>query len=99
MKIKVTDDAKKMIKKTLGDRDLSESFVRIYIQAFGWGGPKFGIALDEQKENDYIVKDDELNYVVEKDLIDRYGGFEVDYSKGWLYKGFEVRTNKGGSSC
>lgn len=45
------------------------------------------------------MKDDGINYVVEDELIDRYGGFVVDYSTNWLYKGFKVSASHGGSSC
>lgn len=59
----------------------------------------FGIALDEQKENDYIQENDGIKLVVEKDLLNNYNGFKVDYRKGWLFKGFEVYAKRGGSSC
>jgi len=45
------------------------------------------------------MKDDGINYVVEDELIDRYGEFVVDYSSSWLYKGFKVQAGRGGSSC
>ena len=99
MNIKITSEAKKMIQKTLNDKDVTNPVVRIYAAGFGWGGPTFGIALDEQKENDYVVKEDGVNYVTEKELIDKYGSFVVDYSNGWLYKGFKIQPSYGGSSC
>lgn len=99
MNIKVTEKAKKMIKETLSDKDLVDPVIRIYVAGFGWGGPNFGIALDEQKKNDYAMKDDGINYVVEDELIDSYGEFLVDYSTNWLYKGFKIQAGHGGSSC
>lgn len=35
MNIKVTDEAKKMIQKTLSDKDLKDPVVRVYIAGFG----------------------------------------------------------------
>lgn len=99
MNINVTKEAKDMIKKTLEDKNVTNPVVRIYMAGFGWGGPNFGIALDEQKDNDFNIEDEGINYVVEDELIKKYGGFEVDYSTGWLYKGFKVRASYGGSSC
>ena len=99
MNIKITDKAKEMIRETIDKKGVSDPVIRIYIAGFGWGGPNFGIVLDEQKENDYKVKEDDISYVVEKDLIKKYGGFIVDYSKTWLYKGFRVQAQYGGSGC
>lgn len=59
----------------------------------------FGIALDEQKENDYAVKIGDQNFVVENELIDVYQGFEIDFQNSWYSKGFTVRATYGGSSC
>lgn len=99
MKINITDSAKKMIEKTLEKENIEKANIRIYIQGMGWGGPTFGIALDEQKENDYVEPKDSINYVVEKELLDRFGGFEIDYSNSFLYKGFRIRVAQGGSTC
>jgi len=35
MNIKITDEAKKMIKKTLSDKDLVDPVIRIYVAGFG----------------------------------------------------------------
>lgn len=35
MNIKVTDEAKKMIQKTIGDKDIAEPVVRVYVAGFG----------------------------------------------------------------
>lgn len=99
MNINITDKAKEMIKKTLNDKKINDPVIRIYIAGIGWGGPSFGIALDEQKENDLVVEDDGINYVVEDDLVSKYGGFSVDYSTNWLHKGFTVKPSYGGSNC
>lgn len=99
MNINITDKAKEMIKKTLDDKKIENPVIRVYIAGMGWGGPSFGIALDEQKQNDQSVENDGVNYVVEDDLINRYGGFDIDYSNNWLSKGFRVSPSRGGSSC
>lgn len=99
MKIKVSNKAKEMIQKTIDEKNITEPNIRIYISGIGWGGPTFGIALDEQKDNDFLEEKDGIKYLVEEELIQKYGGFEIDYSNGWLYRGFHVRPNSGGSFC
>jgi len=57
------------------------------------------LALDEQKENDEITNVGEFNFVVEKELIDSYGEFNIDYEDSWLRRGFHIMPGVGGSSC
>jgi len=59
----------------------------------------FGIALDEQKENDYTITIGKQNFIVENELIDVYKGFEIDFQDSWYSKGFNVKATYGGSSC
>lgn len=99
MKISVTDKASEMIKKSIKDKEIKDTNVRIYISGMGWGGPTFGIALDEQKANDFAQIYEDINYIVEKDLIEQFGSFEIDFVKGFLSKGFQVRPKVGGSNC
>lgn len=59
----------------------------------------FGLALDEQKENDEINSDNKVTFVVESDVVKQFGGFTVE-SMG---NGFKVIPNiqpvSGCSSC
>lgn len=99
MNINVTDKASKELKKYLKSKGLDDHSFRIYVAGFGWGGPNFGIALDEQKDGDKTQEIDGLTFVVEEDLTETYDSFKVDYSDNWLRKGFHVTSNIGGSSC
>jgi len=99
MKIITTDMAIKELENIKNSKNLNSMDVRIYIQGYGWGGPSFGIALDEHKENDYVVEVPSGKIVVENELIDIYDGFEIDYANSWLTKGFVVKPYVGGSTC
>ena len=96
MKIRVTEKASEEIKKSMSQKI---SNVRILVKGFGWGGPVFGIALDEQNDNDYVEVIDSKNYIVENELIDVYNGFEIDFRDSFLSKGFYVSPTRGGASC
>ena len=96
MKIRVTEKASVEINNSLTQK---KSDVRILVKGFGWGGPVFGIALDEQNENDYVQTIGDTNYVVENELIDVYNGFEIDFRDSFYSKGFYVSSTSGGSSC
>ena len=59
-----------------------------------------GVALDEQRENDYVETQEGITFIVEEDLIDRFKGFEIDYTTSWFSKGFVVKPSSGPvSSC
>ena len=79
--------------------DKTDKNVRIFIKGFGWGGPKFGITLDGVKENDQIKELDDIRIIVENDLLELYGGFDIDFLNSWIGKDFVVLSTKGGSNC
>lgn len=98
MKINITDIAKEQLEKALTSRK-DKKPLRIYIAGYGWGGPSFGLALDEPKENDVTYQVDDFTIVVE-DLIDEnFESFTIDYSNSWLRKGFMVIPDRKMSSC
>lgn len=98
MKIDLTKTANEELKKVMESRD-SIKPLRIYIAGYGWGGPSFGLALDELKEGDESTKIGDYTFVLEGDLIESFDTFTVDYSDNWLRRGFTVTPDRGGASC
>ena len=98
MKIKVTNKALDEIKKVIKNNNATSKKIRIFLAGIGWGGPKFNLALDEQKENDEIYSEDSVNFVADKNLIDQYKGFKIDYSSFFLQRGFLVHPYSGPAS-
>lgn len=79
--------------------DQADKNVRIFIKGFSWGGPKFGITLDGVKETDYKKELSNISIIVEKDLLELYGGFDIDFLDSWIGKDFVVLSTKGASNC
>jgi len=98
MVIDVTDVAREELKKLL-EAKKTDKQLKIYIAAYGWGGPTFGLALDELKDGDDLVKNDDFNFVIEEGLSQNYGKFTVDYSDNWLKRGFSIIPDRGGAGC
>lgn len=98
MKIDVTDKAKVELNKLIEAKKTDKS-LKIYIAAYGWGGPTFGLALDEQKDGDQMIKTDDFDFIIEDGLSDNYGKFTVEYSDNWLKRGFTVIPDRGGAGC
>ena len=97
MKVDITEKAQEELKKVVKEK--SNKSLRIYIAAFGWGGPSFGLALDEQKEGDAKTEAGDFTFLLEEELVDNFDAFTIDYSDNWLKKGFSVVPDKGGSTC
>jgi len=97
MKITVTENA---IKKLKGETLKKENVgFRIMIRGIGWGGPVFEIVQAEQYENDYIEIIEGIKFLVSQDFIEKFGGFDVEYSNFILTRGFYIRALRYGSKC
>ena len=99
MSIEITELAQEELKKVLESKNNSNKPLRLYIAGMGWGGPTFGIALDEQKDGDEVIKVDEFTFLLDEDMKNNFNDFSIDYSNNWLRRGFQVRAGRGGSSC
>ncbi|WP_156456522.1 hypothetical protein [Abyssisolibacter fermentans] len=55
--------------------------------------------MDEQKENDEVYVEDDINYIVDKDLLHNYSVFNIEYTNNWLRNGFNVTANGASSNC
>ena len=98
MIIDVTDQARDELKKLIEEKK-TDKMLKIYVASYGWGGPSFGLALDEPKDGDEVIKDNDFSFVIEEGLSKNYGKFTVDYSNNWLKRGFSVIPDRGSSGC
>ena len=98
MNINITNKAIVEVKKVLKEKNSTSIKIRIFLAGIGWGGPTFNLALDEQKENDEIYSEDNVDFIADKSLIDQYRGFKIDYSNFFLQRGFLVHPYGGSAS-
>ena len=97
MNIEISNNALTQLKSIL-KKKATESKVRIFLAGIGWGGPRFNLALDEQKENDKIYSEGGIHIIAEKTLVDQFKGFKIDYSNFFLAKGFSIYPYHGSAS-
>ena len=90
MNIDITSKASEKLKNILEEKNTPSAKVRIFLAGIGWGGPRFNLALDEQKENDKNYSEDGIHIIAEKNLVDQFKGFKIDYSNFFLTKGFSI---------
>lgn len=96
--IKISSEAKEELINKVSFFD-EKKHVRIYISGIGWGGPNFDIVLDDTTDSDHTEEHDEFIVVIEKDLMDHFRGFDVDFLDSWMGKRFVVQPSVGGSTC
>lgn len=89
MKINLTSIASDKLKELLEEKK-TDKHLRIFIAAYGWGGPTIGLALEDPKEDDTQVEVDNLKFTIEDGLVDTFDVVTVDYSDSWMRRGFSV---------
>jgi len=58
------------------------------------------MALDEPKENDEIIEESGIKYLIEKDLYERVKPINVDFVESAMGSGFSITSAMSmGSSC
>lgn len=98
MYIDLTQKANEELTKVVEAKKTDKPF-RIYIAGYGWGGPSFGIALDEHKEGDAQTKVGEFTFLLEEGLTESFSKFKIDYSDNWLRRGFTVIPDRAAGGC
>jgi len=93
---KVDDETCAKIKEVLNKQQDKPQNIRVYMAGMGWGGPNFGLGLDQLGENDLEEVINGINFIMEKDLFDAVGKVEVT----WNGYGYSVyATGIGASNC
>ena len=90
MKVAITAEAAEAIKQIANQHEDKPNNVRVYVAGMGWSGPSFGLALDEQKEDDLLDDSNEVKFIMEKDLYETFGDITIDQTP----RGFTVTPSK-----
>lgn len=78
MKVKVADTAVSTLKDILADNQDRPKNIRVYFAGVGWGGPSFGLALDEQNGDDLTYEVEGLNFIMSKEDHTKYGDIVIE---------------------
>ena len=98
MEINVTENASRQLENLYHRNSKSNKKFRIMVSGIGWRGPRFGIALDEQNDNDITQSVDNLYFIIDKRLANEFQAFNIDYSNFFLNRGFHIYTEDRRSS-
>lgn len=73
----ITDDARDAFKELLVSKNASG--IRLYFAGYGWGGPNFGLSLDEAKENEIVKVINQIQVAMDPSLEEYTTDMTIDY--------------------
>ena len=79
MSIKVDKEALAELKSILAEKEITETTVRLFVAGVGCSGPQFNLSIDEKNDDDLVAEEDGFTFVVEKGLVDEFGGFSIKF--------------------
>ena len=88
----VTEKATGVIMDFMKDKEETSS-IRIFLSRGGWSGPSLGLALDEPREDDEVIKDNGVTYIINKELYEQAQPIHVDFVESAMGSGFYVNSN------
>lgn len=87
--LEVSEEASENIKKFLEEQEGSQP-IRILMTEGGWRGPYLVMALDDQKEDDEVITDRGVTFVVERALLERVKPIRIGYTHSAVGSGYTI---------
>ena len=87
----VSEEASKKINQFLEEREGLQT-IRVLMTDAGWKGPHLVMALDDQKEDDEILTDRGVTFVIEKALFERVRPIRIGYTHSTLGSGYTLES-------
>lgn len=101
--VKMSNEACAEFKDFLKENGVEKFDIRINLAGVGCGGPVFNISVDEEKEDDEVVKIEDITFFVNKELVNDFEGFTIVSSEENGGRGLSLQPVKkiegGCSSC
>lgn len=75
--ITISEEAYNEFKNFLDDNNITDFNIRINFAGAACSGPIFNISVSESNDADVIEKVNDISFIIEKTLIDEFGGFII----------------------
>ncbi|HOF58019.1 MAG TPA: hypothetical protein PLA81_07175 [Syntrophorhabdaceae bacterium] len=89
--ITVTEKAFEKIEQSIGGREGPQS-IRVFRTEGDWKGPHLSMAFDDPKDDDQIITERGITFIIEKTLFDRAKPINIDYVESVLGPGFVLKS-------
>lgn len=102
-KVKISDATYKEFKALLDENNLEDYTIRINLAGMACSGPVFNIVQDEKDDNDEVVVVNDITFLIGKELIEKFEGFEIngteENGRGLMIEPFNKPESTGCASC
>jgi iron-sulfur cluster assembly accessory protein len=96
----ITDEAAEMAQEIKDEKDLQGYGVRIYVQQGGCSGYSYGMQFDDDvSDDDIVVEDKGVEFIVDEHSAEYLEGSEVDYVESLQSTGFDITNPNAESTC
>ena len=98
--VEITETAAVELKSLLESEEKQDHSLRIFIAGMGCSGIQYGLALDnESNEDDVAVSSNDVSIVMSKDVSEALNDAKVDYIDTAHGKGFVIDNPNAASAC
>jgi HesB-like selenoprotein len=99
--LNITVKASEMIGNFLKERGEEQAYIRVFLSQGGCcSGPSLGMAMDEPNVNDEVIKDNNITYLIDKELYNNIKPINIDFIDSDMGSGFSITSKLSeGDSC
>jgi iron-sulfur cluster assembly protein/iron-sulfur cluster insertion protein len=97
--IKFTDKAVAKIRELESEKATGGQLLRIFVEAGGCSGFEYGMSFDAKKEDDHILEDNGISFLMDATSLEYLDGSVVDFDDGLSGKGFDIQNPNASSTC
>jgi iron-sulfur cluster assembly accessory protein len=98
--VEITDSAVQELKSLMESENKEDYALRIFVAGIGCSGVQYGMALDNEKNDDDVtVTSKEVKVVMAPDVVEELNEAKIDFIESPEGKGFIIDNPKAVSAC
>ena len=94
-----TDKSVAQIRQLEAEKAHEGQLLRIFVDAGGCSGFEYGMSFDEIKEEDKVLENNGVSFLIDKTSLEYLNGSVVDFDDGLNGKGFDIQNPNANSTC
>ena len=97
--ISFTDRSVAQIRQLEAEKAKEGQLLRIFVDAGGCSGFEYGMSFDEIKEEDKVLENNGVSFLIDETSLEYLNGSVVDFDDGLNGKGFDIQNPNANSTC
>ena len=94
-----TDKSVAQIRQLEAEKAKEGQLLRIFVDAGGCSGFEYGMSFDEKKEEDQVLENNGVSFLIDETSLEYLNGSVVDFDDGLNGKGFDIKNPNANSTC